>query len=203
MWLVWGAPTPFLGCSCGGLKQVSPVSRLLQAIEDSWRTPVLPWSPGWPREVGPSFSESLGFPLIDMAGVLRWLSSEPPHPPTTMHTAGVNECLRSKHGVGVAPGLAHVLPAWRKRSLIFAVDRLSVCQRIGGRGTALIFFASVSDLAVPSSPSPEGMTCQPLSVQSVQSEQSALSLGGLPGRPYLPAARRALRLLRISRALWC
>lgn len=49
--------------------------------------------------------------------------------------------------------------------LIFAVDRLSVRQRIGGRGPALIFSASVSGLAAPSSPSPEGMTCQPLSVQ--------------------------------------
>lgn len=69
--------------------------------------------------------------------------------------------------MGGAPGLAHVFPARRKRTLIFAVDRLSVCLRIEGRGTALIFFASVSDLAVPSSPSPEGMTCQPLSVWAV------------------------------------
>lgn len=102
--------------------------------------------------------------------------------PLTMHTAGVNECLRSKYRVGAKPELAQVLPIRRKRSLIFAVDWLSVCQRIGGRGTALIFFPSVSDLAVPSSPSPEGMTCQSLSVQSGQSGPSR-SLGGLLGHP--------------------
>lgn len=58
--------------------------------------------------------------------------------------------------------------------LIFAVDRLSVRQRIGGSPLpaphpALIFSASVSGLAAPSAPSPEGMTCQPLSVQSGRS----------------------------------
>lgn len=116
-----------------------------------------------------------------------------------MHTAGVNECLRSKYRVGAEPELAQVLPARRKRSLIFAVDRLSVCQRIGGRGTALIFFPSVSDLTVPSSPSPEGMTCQLLSVQSGRS-----SLPWWTARASLTSyARRALRLLRIASALWC
>lgn len=181
MWLVWWAPTPFPGHPLrGGFKQVIPVLKLLQATEDTWRTPMLPWSPGWPGAVGASLFVSLGFPLIEMEGVQRQLSSAPP--PLTMHTAGVNECLRSKYRVGAKPELAQVLPTRRKRSLIFAVDWLSVCQRIGGRGTALIFFPSVSDLAVPSSPSPEGMTCQSLSVQSGQSGLSR-SLGGLLGHP--------------------
>lgn len=85
--LVWGAPTPFPGHPpCDGLKQISPVSRLLQAIEDSWKTPLLSWSPGWPRDVGASFSESLRFPLIEIAGVQRRLSSAPP--PPNAHSGG-------------------------------------------------------------------------------------------------------------------
>jgi hypothetical protein len=88
-WLVCPPPDspPFPGRPlCDGLKQVSPVSRLLQAREDSWRTPLLPWSPGKPRDAGASFSESLGFPLTEMVRVQRWLSLAPP--PHNAHSGG-------------------------------------------------------------------------------------------------------------------
>lgn len=45
-WPSLGTPTPFPGPPiCSGLKQASQTSRFLQAMEDSWRTPVLPGSP--------------------------------------------------------------------------------------------------------------------------------------------------------------
>lgn len=45
-WPSLGTPTPFPGPPiCSGLKQASQTSRFLQAMEDSWRTPMLPGSP--------------------------------------------------------------------------------------------------------------------------------------------------------------